>query len=319
MKKDTTVEYIESFLNDDYIFLKKNLETLLKDYTRKSNRLDKIIKQSDKQQHQMMELNEELDRHKNDLEWMVQAEIQKRQEKEKMLLQQAKLASMGEMMDAVAHQWKQPISTISMQVEMMGCDFEDGEVDGTYIKDFQEQVNTQIEHMTSTLNEFRSFFRPSKDIVDFDVLSMVNKVLTLVKDEFMKNTIEIEVNSEETVRFNGVENELKHLLINLLNNAKDAFVQNNTKHRKIIINIYKDDMNKSIEVIDNAGGIPLEIVDDMFQANITTKDKMGGTGIGLYMSSQIAQKNAGTLSATNIENGAKFIFNQKTIDKDASK
>jgi len=308
---DTTIDYIEKFLDEDYVSLKNNLEILLKDYKRKSTRLNKILLRSDKQQRQLMDLNKELDAHKNNLEIKVEEEILKRQEKEKMLLQQSKLASMGEMMDAVAHQWKQPIGIMSMQVEMFGYDFEDNLVDENYVKAFQTKVNSQITHMTNTLSEFRSFFRPSKELEDFDVKEMIDKVLLLVKDEFMQYNIEIIVDDSQNTQLNGIENEFKHLIINIINNAKDAFLENNIENKKILINIINNEENDGFEIIDNAGGIPQHVIEDIFKANVTTKEDGKGTGIGLYMSSQIAQKYNGTLSVANVEDGAKFMFYRK--------
>ena len=312
--RDKTIEYIESFLDEDYVELKENLEKLLQDYKRKSKRLDSIMNLSDKQQLKMLKLNKELDNHKNNLELKVQEEIEKRQEKEKMLLQQSRLASMGEMMDAVAHQWKQPINIINMKTDMMGYDFEDNLIDKEYIGEYQLSVKNQIEHMMSTLSEFRSFFRPSKDIEDFDIKIMIDKVLLLVKDEFMKNTISIDVNISENFTLSGIENEFKHLVINIINNSKDAFIENNTKDRKIFINIFTDNEYNIIEIVDNAGGIPSHIIDDIFKANVTTKEDGKGTGIGLYMSFQIAQKHNGILSAENVGDGVKFVFKSKCIE-----
>ena len=306
--KDNTIEYIEKFLDEDYVSLKTNLETLLKDNKRKSKRLDKILLRSDKQQRQLMSLNHELDSHKKNLEIKVEEEIQKRQEKEKMLLQQSKLASMGEMMDAVAHQWKQPIGIMSLQVEMLGYDFEDKLVDENYVKDFQAQLNHQIAHMTSTLSEFRSFFRPSKELEEFDVKEMIDKVLLLVKDEFMQYNIEIVVDDSQEFKLIGIENEFKHLIINIINNSKDAFLENNIENKKILINIVNNEEIEGLEIIDNAGGIPEHVIADIFKANVTTKEDGKGTGIGLYMSSQIAQKHNGTLSVVNVNKGAKFMF-----------
>ena len=289
IKKDTTAEFIEKFLDEDYVDLKENLETLLTNYQRKSKRLDKIIEQSDKQQLTLIKLNEELDEYKNHLELKVEEEIKKREEKEKMLLQQSKLAAMGEMMDAVAHQWKQPINIVNMQVDMINYDYEDGLINDEYIKEFQGKVSSQVKHMTSTLNEFRSFFRPSKEASNFNIKKMIEKVLLLVKDEFVKNRIIITVNDNGNFNLDGVENEFKHLILNIINNSKDAFNDNNRDDRKILINILEDETSKSIEIIDNAGGIPEHVIDDIFKANVTTKEEGKGTGIGLYMSSQIAE------------------------------
>jgi len=237
----------------------------------------------------------------------------KRQEKEKMLLQQARLASMGEMMDAVAHQWKQPISTIAMQVEMLEYDFEDELINEDYIKKFIKKINFQISHMTSTLAEFRSFFRPSKNTQDFDVALMIDKVLLLVRDEFMKNSIHITVENSNSFTINGIENEFKHLIINIINNSKDAFIEKGIENRNIYINMISDDNSKILEISDNAGGIPTDVIGDIFKANVTTKVDGKGTGIGLYMSSQIAQKHHGTLRVENTNDGARFIFKQKII------
>ena len=310
IKKDITIEFIEKFLDEDYVDLKENLETLLTNYQRKSKRLDKIMEQSDKQQRKLIKLNEELDEYKNHLELKVEEEIKKREEKEKMLLQQSKLASMGEMMDAVAHQWKQPINIINMQVDMINYDYEDGLINQEYIDEFQNKVSSQVKHMTSTLNEFRSFFRPNKEVSEFNTKNMIDKVLLLVKDEFVKNRIKITINDIGNFNLIGVENEFKHLVLNIINNSKDAFNEHNTKNREIKINLLNDDTSNTIEIIDNAGGIPEHVIEDIFKANITTKEEGKGTGIGLYMSSQIAQKHNGSLTVNNIENGAKFTFLQ---------
>jgi len=302
------IENIESFLTTDYLSLKNSLEKLLYDYKRKENRLNMIVNQSDKQQKILLSLNEELDIYKNKLEIKVEEEILKRKEKEAMILHQSKLAAMGEMMDAVAHQWKQPINIIHMHIDMLGYDFEDNMVNEAYVKKLQDDVFRNIQHMTNTLNEFRTFFRPNKNPEEFYVQDMVNKVLLLVKDEFIKNTIKINVIVENNYKLLGIENEFKHLILNIINNSKDAFVENKTKNRQIDIEIVSNDTEKIINISDNAGGIPEHLLENIFNANITTKEEGKGTGIGLYMSKQIAIKNSGSLSVENVENGAKFTF-----------
>jgi signal transduction histidine kinase len=302
---------IENIIANEYKVSKDDLKLLVKEYNISNKRLTKILKQSDKQQLQMLKLNDELNQYKNHLEIKVEQEIEKRKEKEKMLFQQSKLAAMGEMMDAVAHQWKQPINIINMQVDMMGYDFRDGVIDDDYVNNFQAKISSQIQHMNSTLDEFRSFFRPNKEISIFDIKNMIDKVLLLIKDELIKNNIIITIDSSRNFMINGSENEFKHLILNIINNAKDAFNDNNIRNRQIQINILNDKTSKSIEIIDNAGGIPSHIIDDIFKANVTSKKEGKGTGIGLYMSNQIAEKHNGTLTVKDIENGAKFIFAQK--------
>ena len=131
----------------------------------------------------------------------------------------------------------------------------------------------------------------------------------LVKDEFLKHNITIHSDSEHEVIVNGIENEFKHLILNIINNAKDAFNERERKQRDIFIRFYSDDGQATMEIEDNAGGIPEEVIGDIFKPNVTTKEEGKGTGIGLYMSAQIAQKFGGSLQVRNTDRGALFYLN----------
>ncbi|EDZ63712.1 signal transduction histidine kinase, solute sensing [Sulfurimonas gotlandica GD1] len=227
----------------------------------------------------------------------------------KMLEQQSKMASMGEMLDAVAHQWKQPLNAISMYLDLMKEDFDDGIVDRAYIDEMQKATHSQITHMTTTLSEFRNFFRPNADVVEFNLLQNIESVLLLTKDEFLKNDINIEVDVDANITIKGNENEFKHLVLNIINNSKDAFNENDVKNRSIFIRATKNEEAVSMEIEDSAGGIPENVIKRIFEANFTTKSASKGTGIGLYMSSQIVEKMGGKLSVENINNGACFFIN----------
>ncbi|SFV51469.1 PUTATIVE TWO-COMPONENT SENSOR [hydrothermal vent metagenome] len=314
--EDIILSTLQQCVDNDKILSRDEIETLLNEYKKKLHRTERITKQIDKQQFLMLKLNEELDEHKNNLEKKVQEEITKRKHKEEILLQQSKMASMGEMIDAIAHQWKQPLSVISAQVAHLMLQFQLDMLNEESLKSFEKNITNQIEHMNNTLNEFRSFFRPSKDATFFEVKKMIESTLLLVKDEFIKKNIEITVQCEDNFELFGFENEFKHLVLNIINNAKDAFVERDIKDRKIVINCLRDKENKTIEIVDNAGGIPEDIIDKIFKANVTTKEADKGTGIGLYMSAQIAQKHHGTLSVENLKDGAKFIFKCKNIKQE---
>jgi len=246
--------------------------------------------------------------YKKNLEIQVQNEIEKRLYQEKILIQQSKLAAMGEMIDAIAHQWKQPLNIMSLQTDMLQYDYEDGYINKEYIDTHIEKFQQQVTHTLTTLDEFRKFFRPNSENQKFKISDTIDSVLVLVKDEFLKNKIKIEQKIQCDIQIMGHENEFKHLILNIINNSKDAFIENNIENRIITItlNNFKDSLK--LELIDNAGGIPLDIIDDIFKPNITTKPIGKGTGIGLYMSSQIAEKIDGKLRVENIGNGAKFIF-----------
>ena len=136
--------------------------------------------------------------------------------------------------------------------------------------------------------------------------SLINSVLLLMKDELIKNQIETELIVPEDSSMAGSVNELKHLLINLINNAKDAFNDRDIKQRKLIFRVSKDD-KLHFELEDNAGGIPNEILDTIFNPRITTKSEDQGSGVGLYISKQIVEKHHGELWVENCSNGAKFL------------
>ncbi|WP_321779260.1 HAMP domain-containing sensor histidine kinase [Sulfurimonas sp.] len=226
--------------------------------------------------------------------------------KDKLMEQQSRLASMGEMIDAVAHQWKQPLNAISMMVDILRDDYSTGHVNDSYIDDLDTTVHLQIDHMVNTLSEFRTFLRPSTKNEDFQIGSVIQNVEILMKDELITQNLHIKIDIDEDISIFGNKNEFKHLFINLINNSIDAFNEKNISAREINIRAYKEGKNIYIEVEDNAGGIPKNIINHIFRPNVTTKAEGKGTGIGLYMSSQIVTKNNGTINVHNTDEGAFF-------------
>ena len=243
--------------------------------------------------------------------WREEQEMHKRVLNEKLLGQQSKMAAMGEMMDAVAHQWQQPLNALSMYSEIIKNDFEDGLVDKEYVKQFTSDMHIQIEHMVSTLDEFRSFFRPDKDEEEFELLDVVNAVLFLTNNDFLKNHITPIIERGDKITLYGSSNEFKHVLLNLFGNSRDAFNENDIKNREIIIRLIEGETYDTLEVEDNAGGIPDDIIGDIFEANVTTKEEGKGTGIGLYMTKRIVEKYGATLSVHNTDKGACFVLKFK--------
>ena len=227
-------------------------------------------------------------------------------QKDKILAQQSKMAAMGEMMDAVAHQWKQPLNSIGMMNDMLKDDFKNGLVDAKYIDDVTQTTQMQITHMVDTLSEFRDFFRPSQAYTNFSLEECIESVQILMKDELIKNTVHLSIDIEKDIIMHGLINEFKHLFLNLLSNSIDAFNEKNISNREIAITstIKKDKV--VIEFEDNAQGIQDDVIADIFKPNITTKEQGKGTGIGLYMCSQIVQKHQGVISVQNINSGARF-------------
>ena len=266
--------------------------------------------------HEQKKLNEKLTKeNKFFLKKWDQRNLLEHDKKDKIIEQQSRLAAMGEMIDAVAHQWKQPLNAISMMIDMLKDDFETNDVDSEYVEDLDETIHLQIDHMVTTLNEFRNFLRPSTKNENFYINTVVQNVQILMKDELITQNLHLLLDIDQNIQIFGNKNEFKHLFINLINNSIDAFNEQNSPGRNINIRCFTKDRQIFIEVEDNAGGIPKNIIKHVFKPNVTTKSEGKGTGIGLYMTSQIITKNNGSISVKNTKEGALFtiIFRESSI------
>ena len=274
--------------------LHEKIETMLDFYKSEKKQNKKIIKQNEYFLKQWDKRN--IIAHEREVK------------KDEMLEQQSKMAAMGEMMDAVAHQWKQPLNSLSIMTDILISDFNDGLVDKRYIEELTQTTQNQINHMITTLSEFRTFFRPvTNSNTNFQIQECINSVQILMKDELIIHNIILYINIEDGLRINGKENEFKHLFLNLINNSIDAFEEKKKSlSRHIYIRAYQEKDKIYIEFEDNAGGILEHIIDNIFKPNITTKEDGKGTGIGLYMSYQIVEKNNGKINVHNSNMGAFF-------------
>ncbi|MEA3316191.1 MAG: PAS domain-containing sensor histidine kinase, partial [Campylobacterota bacterium] len=236
-------------------------------------------------------------------------------ENERMLIQQSKMASMGEMIGNIAHQWRQPLSVIStiatgfqMKIELGMPIEEDEKIENL------KKIEETIQYLSQTIDDFRDFFKPDKNKTTFNIKDVYKKTLKLVSSKLVSLDIVL-VEDLEDIEINNLENELMQVIINILNNARDILETKKEQKRLIFINIYKDENDAVIEIKDNAGGIPDDIIDKVFEPYFTTKHKSNGTGIGLYMSHEMIFKHMnGMLFVENIEydykevsyKGAKF-------------
>lgn len=246
--------------------------------------------------------------YKISLEEKVKEQIEDIRKKDITILNQSKLAAMGEMVDAIAHQWKQPIGIIKLNVDMIKYDFNGKLIDEKYINKFQKSIFTQIEHTLNTLETFRTFLNPSEEAKTFNIENVLKNISILIKDEFIKYQIIIETTIEDSFEIYGFENEFKHFILNIINNAKDAYKNKKGIEDKIIkVKTYIDNNLKIIEISDFAGGISNDILPNIFNSYTTTKENDGGSGLGLYLTKQIVEKYNGNIEAFNHnKNGATF-------------
>jgi signal transduction histidine kinase/PAS domain-containing protein len=224
-----------------------------------------------------------------------------------LLVQQSRMAALGEMIGNIAHQWRQPLNNLGLLVQQTPLFYELGEVDKAFLENNAEKSMQLIEHMSSTIDDFRNFFKPDKEKVDFKVSEELAKTLSLVEGSFQGQQIEIEVRDQSDPVIYGYPNEFAQVLLNILLNAKDALSEREIALPKVVVEITAEKNKAVLTVTDNAGGIPEEIIGKIFDPYFTTKGPQAGTGVGLFMSKTIIEKNmGGRLSARNVAGGAEF-------------
>lgn len=222
-------------------------------------------------------------------------------EQNKLIVQLSKLATMGKIIDIVAHQWKQPLNIISTNI--MKLEFIN-EVSKEQINQISNTINHQLVHLRETIDEFRNFFRNEKTVQSIEINALFESILLLLRDDIINNKIELIIKGDKELNIDVIVNEFKHVFINLINNSKEAFIENNIIDRKIEINIYTSMKNIIIEYTDNAGGIKDEIIREIFKLNYTTKET--GTGIGLYLCKCIIERINGSIHVSSMDDGACF-------------
>ena len=233
--------------------------------------------------------------------------VEELREKDQLLMHQSRLAAMGEMINSIAHQWRQPLNALSLVVQLLQFSYHRGECTAVFIDETVDQIMRQIMHMSQTIDDFRNFFRPDMEKSRFDLKETVDKTLVLVGDSFKAQKISVVTQAEEELLVTGYPNEYSQVLLNLLNNARDALTERNVASPRIEIRLFREGEKAVATVSDNAGGIPDEILERVFDPYVTTKDAAKGTGIGLYISKTIIEKRMnGRISVRNTGAGAEF-------------
>lgn len=231
--------------------------------------------------------------------------VEEKNEKEKLLIHQSKLASMGEMINNIAHQWRQPLTHLGFINMNLQLAFEDEPLDKKYLKEKIEESNAQLDFMSKTIDNFRDFYKPNKQKEIFYISVAVKKALEIMEPIFESNKIEFEFNVIKDKQINAYENEYSQVILNILTNAKDVLISRQIQNPKIIISINEKNDSIITTILDNAGGIENKYINHIFDPYFTTKQK--GSGIGLYMSKMIIESHfKGKIKVFNKEKGASF-------------
>ena len=238
---------------------------------------------------------------------MVKKKSQELLQKEELLIIQSKHAAMGEMIGMIAHQWRQPLSVISMNANNIQLSIELKENLSTQrlLEDMQS-ISNEVQHLSSTIDDFRNFFKPNKTKIKINISDIIDKVNKLFVKSLKNNNIELIVKNNDNYEIETFPNELLQVVLNIINNAKDVLKENQVENSKITLSTFQTKDSYIISICDNGGGIPEDLFDKIGKQYFTTKPE-SGTGLGLYMSIIIVEQHLnGTLEWKNLDDGACF-------------
>jgi len=262
---------------------------------------NKMVETIEDYRVQMEEIN-------NELEMRVENEIIQRREKEQLLIHQSRLAAMGEMIESIAHQWRQPLNIIGLAVADMNMKRALGAFGEQELEKNTAIIDNNLQFMSNTIDDFRNFFNMDKESINFSPTQPIHEIFSLLDEQLRYANITYVIHEKCDQEIFGVVNEFKQVILNIVNNAQDAIKsRKNQIGGKIEITLRCDADYLYIDVSDTGGGVPIKIVERIFEPYFTTKLHNKGTGIGLYMSKVIIEQHfEGSLSVSNTDEGALF-------------
>ncbi len=252
-----------------------------------------------------------------ELERKVYQEVKKSRTKDKQLLEQSRLAQMGEMISMIAHQWRQPLAAISSTSAGLLIKARKDKLNKDIAIELSNDILAYTKHLSNTIDDFREFFKTNNKKSETSYKELVDSVSGIIETLLMDKNIKLIKKLDCDTKFYTHTNELKQVILNLIKNAEDALLDRNIEEPYILVNGYKKDDTHILEIQDNAGGIPNDIIKNIFDPYFSTKEQKDGTGLGLYMSKTIIQEHChGTLNVKNTKYGALFIISIKESNND---
>jgi len=248
-----------------------------------------------------------LNRLNEELECRVAERTAELRDKDRILMLQSRQAAMGEMIGNIAHQWRQPLNVLALQVQQLLMMHDFGKLTRESLQSTVSSSMELIQHMSRTIDDFRNYFRPDKGKTEFELSGVITNTLTLIEDSFKNDQISIEIMTHDDPVITGYRNEFAQVILNILNNARDVLIEREISDPRVTISLSAEGDRAIVSIADNAGGIPEEIMSKIFDPYFTTKGPQTGTGVGLFMSKSIIEKNmGGMLTVRNTADGAEF-------------
>jgi len=241
------------------------------------------------------------------LEERIKVAVTELRDRDQALIQQGRLAAMGEMINNIAHQWRQPLNNVGLIIQSLKYSYDAGTMTGN---ELEHEISTAMDiimHMSRTIDDFRNFFREDKQKETFLVSKAVHHALEFVSAALSSRYIMVDIEEDETVTATGYENEYAQVLLNILSNTRESCMERGTTAPRIRIRVAAENGRSTVYISDNCGGIADDIMPKIFDPYFTTRAPDKGTGIGLYMSKVIIEQNmGGRLTASNTEDGVEF-------------
>ena len=283
-------------------------EEYLREYGRiVATKLEKKVRELEEALALRKKAEDELRRLNDELEKRVLLEVDKNRAKDRIMLHQARLAAMGEMLSNIAHQWRQPLNSISLFVQNLQVEFEKGVLTAASCREYVEACIKSLVYLSSTINNFCAFYQPDDDRQLFDLYHTVSETISLVREELESHGITIKLVKECDSTVNGYKKEFSQVLLNIIQNAKEAIMSRQPPVPFLEIVCSQKGKSALVAVKDNGGGIPPELMDKIFDPYFTTKFKSQGVGMGLYISKMIIEKHMhGRITARNSATGAEL-------------
>ena len=283
-KLDENVDLSIATINDNILYRQR--------FLKKIN--NALIQKVDEKTKKLRDINSQLEKR-------IKKEVEENLKKDRLLSQQQKMISMGQMIENIAHQWRQPLSIITTSISGIKVKKMMNDLDDEFLHNTLDSVMNTSQYLSNTIDDFRYFFKPQKEKENFYLEKCCNKTIDLLRPNFIENNINV-ICKVADVEIFGCETELIQVLINILNNSKDALSLLENQERLIFIDVLKENGKAFIKIKDNAGGIPDNILNQIFEPYFTTKHQSQGTGIGLYMCQEIIYKHMhGHIDISNIE------------------
>lgn len=309
--KDEFVELADAFdgmtarLDQSYLDLEREM-----DERRRTE--EELRKAKDELEVRVRERTEELSRALAELYFEAAERLQavdELREKELLLLQQSRLAAMGEMLVNISHQWRQPLNVLGILLQELNRRYHSGNFTAEFLEARVTRGKQIISHMSQTIDDFRNFLSPDKVKIQFNVKEVVETTLSMVRDSFTEMLVEVRITAADNIVIEGYRNEYAQAVMNILINARDVFRERKVANPQLAITISGHKGRSRVTIADNAGGIASDVINRVFDPYFTTKPPDKGTGIGLFMSKMIIERNmGGRLSVRNINEGAEFMI-----------